>query len=415
MLYTHTAAFALVLALAAVPYALPTNEEMSGPPLASDPSPATGLQAPAASAIPAADAWRQAAATGESLMLVLDGATAHVRVAINNDLWNGALDARLASGERVATEHIAPLAGHVLDAEGSWVRVTVSDHRVVGALWAPGLGTWNLVTDEAGTVRALADAALARLPGYGGLIDTDARAAPAVALGEKTDGGPDCLSAVVDPAPATMLIDGVAMRTLDVAFPTDEGYVAAHDDWVGDMVAMANTLDALYERDFGLSISIVHTIVVPDADMPGLTSATYLDQIAAYYATHYLDLPRDAVYLSVGNANASFGGQAACIGGAGFPDEAYGVGTTDSGGPYSFTGFETLLPGQHYKIAAHEVGHLLTAHHHHANCVETAPAYDPLITLDGCTVMINDWGLIHPTFSSLNRLVVRGHADQQDL
>lgn len=92
---------------------------------------------------------------------------------------------------------------------------------------------------------------------------------------------------------------------------------------------------------------------------------------------------------AVGDALA---GQADCIGGVAYADHAFAVG--EAGGDVGA------------KIMAHELGHLMGAHHHYANCAESLPNGGDNV----CTLMINDVGLAGLPFSTLNGLVVRGHA-----
>lgn len=97
------------------------------------------------------------------------------------------------------------------------------------------------------------------------------------------------------------------------------------------------------------------------------------------------------------------GGAAACIGGVAFADQAFSVSEAPAASP-------AITPLLAAKIAAHEIGHLLGAHHHYANCVEGLLALssgDPT----PCTLMFNDAGLAALRFSTLNGVVVRGHAE----
>jgi hypothetical protein len=91
----------------------------------------------------------------------------------------------------------------------------------------------------------------------------------------------------------------------------------------------------------------------------------------------------------VGDALA---GQADCIGGVVYPENAFAVGE-----------FDSALGA---KIMAHELGHLFGGHHHYANCAEALfQGGDNL-----CTLMINDVGLAALPVATLNGLVMRGHA-----
>lgn len=101
-------------------------------------------------------------------------------------------------------------------------------------------------------------------------------------------------------------------------------------------------------------------------------------------------------------------GMADCIGGVAFPHRAFAVGERLSFGPSSGSiDLGARLPG---KILAHEVGHLLGAHHHYANCSESVPAAVLDSSADVCTLMFNDIGLVSLRFSAVNRPIVRGHS-----
>lgn len=60
------------------------------------------------------------------------------------------------------------------------------------------------------------------------------------------------------------------------------------------------------------------------------------------------------------------GGMADCIGGVRFPDRAFAFGSVD----YAVEGIVPVPTVDEGVIAAHEIGHLLGAHHHYSNCVE---------------------------------------------
>ena len=108
--------------------------------------------------------------------------------------------------------------------------------------------------------------------------------------------------------------------------------------------------------------------------------------------------------------NRAYGiaGLADCIGGIAFPHRAFAIGERLSFGEQSSSiELGARLPG---KILAHEVGHLLGAHHHYANCVENVPAAALGTSADVCTLMFNDVGLVSLRVSAVNRAVVRGHA-----
>ena len=112
--------------------------------------------------------------------------------------------------------------------------------------------------------------------------------------------------------------------------------------------------------------------------------------------------------ISGGVNGSSVAGQADCIGGVAFPENAFAVGEADQAyepaeiGPV-YIGAETPA-----RIAAHEIGHLMGAHHHYAECPTIR-----LIRGDNlCTLMINDVGLAGRLFSPVNGAIVQGHAQK---
>jgi hypothetical protein len=124
----------------------------------------------------------------------------------------------------------------------------------------------------------------------------------------------------------------------------------------------------------------------------------------------------DVVYLltgkdlfvieSNGERSYNLAGVAYCIGGVRYPDAAFAMG-------------EGLSPWESYfndatfsaKIAAHEIGHLMGAHHHYGNCAEGDRSTDGGGEPSLCTIM---WSYTHEyramNFGALERGVIRGHA-----
>ena len=103
-------------------------------------------------------------------------------------------------------------------------------------------------------------------------------------------------------------------------------------------------------------------------------------------------------------------GLADCIGGVAFADRAFAVGEVidpDTSAVASLV----LARQQTARVAAHEIGHLMGAHHHYANCVEGLLSELDQGELSPCTLMFNAADLASVNFSTLNGLVVRGHAE----
>ncbi len=116
---------------------------------------------------------------------------------------------------------------------------------------------------------------------------------------------------------------------------------------------------------------------------------------------------KDIQVPGIGNAVA---GLADCIGGVALPDRAFAVselsGESIPVGPITFY---KDLPG---KIVAHEIGHLMGGHHHYQECGTAAPAAIARREPGPCTLMTNAVDFQTLPFSTLNGIVVRGHAEK---
>ncbi len=100
-------------------------------------------------------------------------------------------------------------------------------------------------------------------------------------------------------------------------------------------------------------------------------------------------------------------GRADCIGGVRYPDMAFAVGEDYADDGEGETGFLSGYKNTTAKIAAHEIGHLMGAHHHYANCAEGFGADDSTV----CTLMFNYVDFQTNRFGTLERNVIRGHAE----
>lgn len=119
----------------------------------------------------------------------------------------------------------------------------------------------------------------------------------------------------------------------------------------------------------------------------------------------YVATDLDIQLPGLGNAVA---GLADCIGGVADPTRAFAVGeTTDSAIPIGPVTFYQDFPA---KVAAHEIGHLMGAHHHYQSCGDAAPTAIGSGELGPCTLMTNFVDFLTLQFSVLNGGVVRGHA-----
>ncbi len=100
------------------------------------------------------------------------------------------------------------------------------------------------------------------------------------------------------------------------------------------------------------------------------------------------------------------GGFADCIGGIRFPDRAFAFGSVE----YATEGIVPSPTANEGVIAAHEIGHLLGAHHQYANCVEAQPSGALRGDTNPCTTMWPAAANASSTFSLLERSFIRSYA-----
>ena len=116
----------------------------------------------------------------------------------------------------------------------------------------------------------------------------------------------------------------------------------------------------------------------------------------------------DVVYLLTTKDIEGASGVADCIGGVRWPDAAFAIGEISEELPIGPVRF--YVDGTS-EVAAHEIGHLMGAHHHYANCVEGAGPEDVSnVEPAPCTLMFNYTDFMSPRFGTLEGAVVRGHA-----
>ena len=107
------------------------------------------------------------------------------------------------------------------------------------------------------------------------------------------------------------------------------------------------------------------------------------------------------------DGDTGLAGLADCIGGVRFAHRAFAVGEASGTEPSPIGPF-CINIDTGPEVAAHELGHLMGAHHHYANCVEGLLTGDPT-DLSPCTLMFNYVDLQSLNFSILEGAVVRGH------
>ena len=109
-----------------------------------------------------------------------------------------------------------------------------------------------------------------------------------------------------------------------------------------------------------------------------------------------------------GGVGEMLAGLADCIGGVEDPTRAFAVGEHYDD-PQAI-GPVVLWAESSVKVMGHELGHLMGAHHHYANCVEGITADDVSGDTGPCTLMSNAVDFQGRNFGSLEAAVVRAHA-----
>jgi hypothetical protein len=116
----------------------------------------------------------------------------------------------------------------------------------------------------------------------------------------------------------------------------------------------------------------------------------------------------------VNDTGGDIQGFADCIGGVGYAHRSFLVsedtalhGYPDGGIPFGPVALYGEFPS---KVLAHEIGHLMGAHHHYGNCVEGVVT--KLLEVSPCTLMGPSADFISFNFSTLNGIIVRGHAEK---
>lgn len=116
----------------------------------------------------------------------------------------------------------------------------------------------------------------------------------------------------------------------------------------------------------------------------------------------------DLVYVLTAKDIIGAAGFADCIGGVRYPEVAFAVGEDYRAENLAIGPVRFYVNGT-AKIAAHELGHLMGAHHHYANCAEGVANVATLEPAP-CTIMANFVDFLSTTWSRLEAAVIRGHA-----
>ena len=146
-------------------------------------------------------------------------------------------------------------------------------------------------------------------------------------------------------------------KVVEIATEADFEYVSALGNSTAannDILSIMNQVQAIYERDLGLTFSVVfqHTWATPNDPYNATGDAgAALDEFTTYWNANFANQPRDVTHLWTGR---NFGGVAGVA--------WMGVVCLDGLHSYGLSNFETVAPFR-VGIPAHEIGHNLNASH----------------------------------------------------
>jgi hypothetical protein len=213
------------------------------------------------------------------------------------------------------------------------------------------------------------------------------------------------LTTCLEPIPDAIGIGGITDQgqtvSLDVAVLLDGVSVA-----LGDQI-MAKAAESY--APLGVDLNVVS---FKSVSFTGIEGGDMIQQDKDYYGGQR-PAGADLVYVLTSkditsNGDTGLAGLADCIGGVRFATRAFAVGEAVGIDPFNIGPF-VLEINAHPEIAAHELGHLMGAHHHYANCVEGVLEGEPT-DLSPCTLMFNFVDFQSLNFSQVDGPVVRGHS-----
>ncbi len=221
----------------------------------------------------------------------------------------------------------------------------------------------------------------------------------------------ECLELVPETVGASGVTDAGQKVSLDVVVLRD-GITKARAKEV-----MARVADAYEPLDVDLVVRDVRKIRIPgEPPRPGGSTPAANDMrifdamISAMGGARpegsdlvHLLTAKDVYYVNGGEPAYGLAGEAHCIGGVRYPEHAFSF--SEGTGEY-----DEISEDMAGIIAAHELGHLMGAHHHYGNCNEGAPMTQGQRKTP-CTVMWPFFITMNAgNFGNLEGATVRGHA-----
>lgn len=228
-----------------------------------------------------------------------------------------------------------------------------------------------------------------------GLAAPPAGAAPLQDAGVIDLGAPDCTQIPPEDTPP-LALEKTPVLPLEVRVLYEDGDLPL----VKEHVAVAR---GAFER-IGVRMKVRYDAVVPPAEWPSdPLDEPSADEIFAFVKSHYGGQRPAGVDLVYFMTSHWSGGIADCIGGVRFPDRAFAIGSID----YAVEGTVPSPTANEGVIAAHELGHLLGAHHHYSNCSEALPSGATRGDVNPCTTMSPLATTASSTFSLLEASFIR--------
>lgn len=204
------------------------------------------------------------------------------------------------------------------------------------------------------------------------------------------------------------LLRGWPTLTFQVAVSVDAELVNHYGSQLGAKVnETVAHVERTYEEAFGITIEIVDLHRHDESTYDG-SAANLLDEVASHYEAEHGALSRELVHHFTGKDTVVSG--------------VANTASANTSGAYSWSVLahddrQTIVgpfgTGAHgyTEVAAHEIGHTLGGEHRYANCAESLPAHEPPNPVDACTTMFPVGTVTTTTFSSANRLFIRGYAE----
>lgn len=214
-------------------------------------------------------------------------------------------------------------------------------------------------------------------------------------------GAPDCTQIPPEETPALALSTSDQL-TLRVRFVFERGDRKLAKTYV------ATTVSAFERIGVALEPSFERIPVPEDWENSPLSSEPSREEQFELVKKHYGGRRPDGTDAVYYFSRYWAGGFADCIGGIRWPDRAFAIGSTD----YATEGIVPAPTVNEGVIAAHELGHLLGAHHHYSNCVEAAPKGTLAGEPGACTTMSPLAITASTTFSLMEASFIRHYVQE---